>query len=935
MTDAVIGRAVIDLEANSTSLEAGMARAQQAVGQFEKTAQTSVTNAGRSISAAGKLVADSGEAMGSTARRFLAALERESAQVGRTRAEYLEYRAAQLGVGSTAQQFIDKLKQSESNLKSTGVSAAQTAAAMRMLPAQFTDIATQLAGGQNPLLILMQQGGQIKDSFGGIGPAIAAIAGALNPTTIAVGAAAAAVAGLSLAAYNGSQTLAELNKVLLLSGNAAGVSAASFFVLSTKVAEAANTTVGAARDALDSVIKSGAFGPDLLQPVATATARLAELTDRSTDQVVADFVRMGDGVAKYAAETNKATHLLSLAQYEQIKALEEAGRAQEAQGIYLKALNDRLAEHDKTIGGVARAWKSAKEWASEYFSWLGGTFQSTSIDRLLELERAKLQRLEKANKSSEGSFFGAGRFDAQIAESRQTIAALESSQQLSAAVSKAQADRAKSEQEGIAAKDFLDKLNARIKGTNQLKQALAELARQQDAYRAVGGILSKDEAAAQVAQIKKDFAPSAQERAVAAAQLKYDVDVVKANYALLGSAISNGELLLEARRTAGLVSEREYFQSKREAIQLSTELQIEDLQEQKRRYEEDAANGKERINNLRHAALAEIEITKAREAATAKLTQIDIEQSAAQRERTKSIRAFLDAQRDQLAVQSRQNALELGVAGLGPLEAGRQRDRAAIEERYASQRRDLERQLDSTPVQQTEQRQALSDRISILRSGLDDELALYDKHFKDLRDLEANAYVGRSAALNAYLEENRNVMRQTNQLWTTSIHGLEDALTSFIATGKADFKSLVQTIIAEVVRMQVVKPMLSSIFGLFGSAGSAGTAGASDWYGEFLASIGIGTRAGGGRTLPGQTYLVGEKGPELLTMGPTPGFVTPNDVMRRMAASGDSGDITIHATYQIGQGVNRAEVIQAVAAGNAQLKADLARSRSRGQGIFA
>ncbi len=36
---------------------------------------------------------------------------------------------------------------------------------MRTLPAQFTDIVTQLAGGQNPFLIMLQQGGQISDSF--------------------------------------------------------------------------------------------------------------------------------------------------------------------------------------------------------------------------------------------------------------------------------------------------------------------------------------------------------------------------------------------------------------------------------------------------------------------------------------------------------------------------------------------------------------------------------------------------------------------------------------------------------------------------------------------------------------------------------------------------------------------------------------------------
>jgi len=48
-----------------------------------------------------------------------------------------------------------------------------------MLPAQFTDIATQLAGGQSPFLIMLQQGGQIKDSFGGFGAMFQALKDAL------------------------------------------------------------------------------------------------------------------------------------------------------------------------------------------------------------------------------------------------------------------------------------------------------------------------------------------------------------------------------------------------------------------------------------------------------------------------------------------------------------------------------------------------------------------------------------------------------------------------------------------------------------------------------------------------------------------------------------------------------------------------------------
>lgn len=73
-----------------------------------------------------------------------------------------------------------------------GISAKQAAYQMRMIPAQMTDIAVSLAGGQSPFMVLLQQGGQLKDMFGGIVPATKAvgtyISGLVNPFTLAAGA---------------------------------------------------------------------------------------------------------------------------------------------------------------------------------------------------------------------------------------------------------------------------------------------------------------------------------------------------------------------------------------------------------------------------------------------------------------------------------------------------------------------------------------------------------------------------------------------------------------------------------------------------------------------------------------------------------------------------------------------------------------------------
>ncbi len=113
-----------------------------------------------------------------------------------------------------------------------GISVGQYKAAMRMLPAQFTDVATQLAGGQSPWLILLQQGGQVKDSFGGMIPMFRGLAGALTLPMVGATSLAVATGALAYAWYQGNSTLSDFNKTLVLSGNQSGLTADRMLVLS-------------------------------------------------------------------------------------------------------------------------------------------------------------------------------------------------------------------------------------------------------------------------------------------------------------------------------------------------------------------------------------------------------------------------------------------------------------------------------------------------------------------------------------------------------------------------------------------------------------------------------------------------------------------------------------------------------------------------------
>ena len=114
--------------------------------------------------------------------------------------------------------------------------------------AQMTDIATSLAGGQNPLLVLLQQGGQIKDSFGGIGPAMRALASAITPAAVAIGSIATAVGVLGFAFASGEAQTTAFNRAIQLTGNQAGMTAGQFEQLVEKISKTGDMSKGMARD---------------------------------------------------------------------------------------------------------------------------------------------------------------------------------------------------------------------------------------------------------------------------------------------------------------------------------------------------------------------------------------------------------------------------------------------------------------------------------------------------------------------------------------------------------------------------------------------------------------------------------------------------------------------------------------------------------------
>ncbi|HBS5691159.1 TPA: phage tail length tape measure family protein [Klebsiella pneumoniae] len=296
------------------------------------------------------------------------------------------------------------------DLGKTGQSAAQTAYAMRMIPAQMTDIVVGLSTGQSPFMVLMQQGGQLKDMFGGIGPAIKGVGGyvlgLINPVTLA----AAAVGVLGLAYYKGSQEQDEFYKSLTLSGNLVGKTTGQLADMAARVSVVANSTTGVSAATLNQIVSSGKVAAESLERVTTAVVEISEATGIATEKLVGDFNDIAADPVAAITKLNDQYHFLTLATYNQIKALQDEGNQQDAARVatdaYANAMQQRANDIHQNLGILERAWDSlAKTAKGAWDAMLDIGREQTGTERISQIRK----ELDWIDKAAGGKLFFGGR----------------------------------------------------------------------------------------------------------------------------------------------------------------------------------------------------------------------------------------------------------------------------------------------------------------------------------------------------------------------------------------------------------------------------------------------------------------------------------------------------------------------------------------------
>ncbi|CQD56576.1 putative phage tail protein [Yersinia enterocolitica] len=314
-------------------------------------ARQELTAAAEASTKAGKAAAEQAVAdrAATTAKEnFITRLREQTELQGKTASQVQEYKAAQLGMTQQAAPFIAKLKEQEDAWKKGAVSVGQYRMAMRQLPMQFTDIATSIAGGMPLYMIAIQQGGQIKDSFGGIGNALKAMASLINPTTILIGGAAAAVAALGYAYFQAEKQNSAFNKAIITTGGYSGVTASQLKSMTYSIGQSGSVYSDAA-EALTKLAAASVKSSVNLQDAGQSIVEFSRYSGQSIDDLVGQFARLSDDPVGGSVALTEKLHYLTTAQYQHIAALAEEGNTAQAVTAATEALSGAMAQRAAEI----------------------------------------------------------------------------------------------------------------------------------------------------------------------------------------------------------------------------------------------------------------------------------------------------------------------------------------------------------------------------------------------------------------------------------------------------------------------------------------------------------------------------------------------------------------------------------------------------------
>jgi len=751
-----------------------------------------------------------------------------------------------------------------------GITFKQEQAAMRGLPAQFTDIVVSLQGGQAPLTVLLQQGGQIKDMFGGIVPALGAVGRGLlmilNPATLA----AAAIALIGYEAYQGSQEMVEFNKAMIASGGYAGVSASQYTEFRNQIDNVVGTAAQASA-ALTALEKSGKITGDMFVQIGIAAINMQKATGQAIQQTVDDFASLGKDPVQAVITLDDKYKFLTASVLSQIDALQRQGDIQGAvtlaQHEMADATEKMAAKMVDNLGFAERAWNGFKNVVGEVGSAIAGIGRDTTLaDRMAQVienetswrsqlsQKGIFESKEDAQKRVDNDpqlklyaerkkqlqilidfeKFGAQQ-TAEAERSRQSAVSAQARQNAGAKSAQSPVEKAREELD-IAQRDQKLIISEAAKKGEELT------ATQLSNYTKYKADLDRKLKDALDAEAKKGKTPTAPAQTQELQEVKSNLDLILAEYGgyyKKVTALGDANLVSKA---ATFASQKAILEAESKAVSSSYDEQIEAIKKLQGVKSNSASTNVSLDNQLTKAQAAKL---KAEEEYSSKQEVLASKEKGFYDSRTASIEAYNDALRQQVENTKISGERAVAAVGQGDRQGKLNDDLAQADRDYAKEQLKLSKQkLTMDP----EEFAANMVNLKAAHTDMTDQII---KNDADIQAANGDWTNGLTKALQNAADEGANFASSVNSAVSGAFDSMGEAMGTFATTGKLNFRSLTVSILSDMAKIaarQATSGALSSLFGMamtaYGAYSGAGANGLAAGSAGAVSSAAGATQAG-------------------------------------------------------------------------------------------
>lgn len=768
--------------------------------------------AAQRVQVAQKAIAEAAENGSNTSAKainnFVSQLARQADAAGKTQAQLLQLKAAQLGVADSVSGYISQMEQA----------------------AQHTEhLSLASSGARRELLVLAHEASQGNwKRFGGsllvLGERIDAMRLILSPLGLALGVVGAAAYAFFKIVSDGYAQVDAFNKAINSTSGYIGLSAAQMAQLSNGL-QTSSDNLKTVREAMAQVAATGAFTADNLGLATQAALAMAADIGVGTDKAAESLGKIQDGVVKWLTDYQQAHHAFSAAQVEEIENFNKLGDTTGAVNAIMRDLSTAhariQADADAHMGAVLDWWNQLEYSITRAKNAIMNIGVPDSIDKMVGDQYAKVEAAERnlAQQKTMGAMGNLLVAQQQLDVENAKLKTLRDQQTVVNTTQRKRESDAKSGDAKVAVNSYLDS----DKYASPAQKQNLELTSEDGAFAKATAGLVKGSADYQAA-LKRHYANVQQINDEYAKKTKGHVNS-EAFHGMLASMVAANQLIeaeekrsqtaLKAQRDSGLIDNTTYLQSLHDIQATALDKEIANAQQRV-----DIAKAKPESAAYQEALKTLKDLTAQRQAVDDTLTS-SLAKSAAvraanvakfsQQEGT-ATRKQSDGYNTAYATRNMSSQVKADYDARTKVVQDYENTIAALKEQYDSPTADKEEYRQKLVVAQ----QAYEDQATLLESHLQAQQALRESYGEQMK--KALVSIAGDAQTNAQL-----AATAFTSVWQTA----SSALDSFITTGKFNFSSFTASILDDLAKIalhaaesQLFNSIASSSF--FSAGGSVG-----------------------------------------------------------------------------------------------------------------